>query len=161
MNKLLANIEFIILSISLSVMSIITFANVVSRYLLHISISFTSEITVNLFIILTFVGASAGIYRKAHLGFTLLFDSLSPKLKIWSTLLTGVIVGATFSLITYLGIEEVIYEIQINQTMSTLGWPKWIFSLGFPIGTSLCLIRIIQVTWIEIRSRLKNEGVLL
>ena len=65
--------------LSLGIMLILNFANVVSRYLLSSTLSFTEEITTNLFVWSCFIGASAAAKRGAHLGFDLVVMNLPKK----------------------------------------------------------------------------------
>ena len=71
MEKVISRLEEWIVVIVLSIMSTIAFVNIVSRGLLGHSFSFAEEVTVNLFVALTFVGTAIGVRQYAHLGFTL------------------------------------------------------------------------------------------
>ncbi len=74
MSKMIAKIEELIIAVVLAVMSIITFLNVITRNFIQYSLSYTEEITINLFVLLTFVGAAIGVRRGAHFGFTLILE---------------------------------------------------------------------------------------
>ena len=79
--KFLNDIEEILCAICLSVMTIIAFMNVVSRFLLSASLSFTDEITTYLFVLLSLMGSAVAAKRGAHLGLTVLTDIVSPSVK--------------------------------------------------------------------------------
>lgn len=157
MSRIVQRIEFTVLILSLSIMCVITFTNVVTRYLLGSSIAFTEEITVNLFVLMTFMGASVGLKRKAHLGFNLIFESLRSYPKVILTLFIGLVMGALFSVLVYYGYEMVVFQKMLNQKTPALGWPQWIFSLGLPIGSLFCLYRVIEATSIEVKEILHEE----
>ena len=72
--KILDKVEEIILVLALLAMTIIAFANIISRNFGQVSLSFTEELTINLFVLLTFVGTAMGVRNYSHLGFTLLYD---------------------------------------------------------------------------------------
>ena len=75
--------------ITLGLMLILNFANVVSRYCLSTSIAFTEELTTNLFVWSSFIATAAAAKRGAHLGFDLLVNSLpAPARRIISALVT-------------------------------------------------------------------------
>ncbi|MEW9674070.1 TRAP transporter small permease [Ammoniphilus sp. 3BR4] len=158
MSKFLEKIEFAILALSLAIMSTVTFVNVISRYFLTSSLAFTEELTVNLFVLLTFVGASVAISRKGHLGFNLLFDSIQTNGKVILTLFIGLISTLLFLVLFYFGIDMILFQKQLGQISPALGWPQWVFSLGLPIGSAFCLIRAIEVTSLEVKTLLAERG---
>ena len=93
--KILDKIEEYICAVCTVVMTLLVFANVLSRYVLHISLSFSDEITTNLFILLSMMGAAIATKRRAHLGLTILTDAVSPKVR--KLLLTlGFAIGTVF-----------------------------------------------------------------
>ena len=143
--KVLNHIEEVILFITFLVMTIIAFANIVSRNFLEQSLSFTEEITINLFVLLTFVGAAVGVRRYAHLGFTLLFDKVNngmqKALVVFSTLMGLVL----FGVLLWYGLQMVLFQMDMGQKTPALGWPQWILSAALPFGALLCVIRTIQV----------------
>lgn len=158
MSKWLTTLENSLLVLSSSIMCIIAFANVVSRYLLGNSFAFTEEITINLFVLLTFVGASVGVKNHAHLGFTLLFDRANLSIKKILCIFTGLVVVAVFILMAYYGIKMVQFQMLTNQTTPSLGWQQWVFTLGFPIGCTMCVVRAFEVMFKEYKNlRLESE----
>lgn len=144
MSNWLSKIEHSLLIISVSIMCLIAFANVVSRYFLGNSLAFTEEITINLFVLMTFVGTSVGVRNHAHLGFTLIFDKANLPVKKILSIFVGVIVVLCFVLFAYFGFKMVQFQMLINQKTPALGWQQWIFTLSFPIGCALCVIRAVE-----------------
>ena len=61
--KVFDSLEDWFLVITLGLMLILNFANVVSRYCLSTSIAFTEELTTNLFVWSSFIGAAAAAKR--------------------------------------------------------------------------------------------------
>jgi len=151
MSRLLLYVEYTILALSLSIMSVITFANVISRFIFNFSISFTEEVTINLFVLLTFVGASLGIYKRAHLGFSLIYEKFNGTNRIILTLFIGSIITLFFVATGYYGFEIVQSQMQRGQTTPALGWPQWIFTLGLPVGCVFCVYRTVEVTINDVR----------
>lgn len=143
--KVLQYFEEIILALALAVMTIITFANILSRNFANMSLSFTEEITINLFVLITFVGTAVGVRRYAHLSFTLLFDLGGKgfkKLIIAFTTLAGLFL---FGILFWYGLQMIIFQLDIGQKTPALGLPQWILSMSLPLGALLCIIRTIQV----------------
>ena len=149
--KILNYFEELILFLALAVMTIISFANILSRNFANMSLSFTEEITINLFVLLTFVGTAVGVRRYAHLGFTLIFDKVGKRLQkaiiVFSTL-AGLVL---FGVLLWNGINMVLLQMNIGQKTPSLGMPQLILSSSLAIGALLCVIRTIQVGIYEIR----------
>lgn len=150
--KILNYFEELILFLALAVMTVISFANILSRNFANMSLSFTEELTINLFVLLTFVGTAVGVRRYAHLGFTLIFDKVGKRLKksiiVFSTL-AGLVL---FGILLWNGINMVLFQMDIGQKTPALGMPQWILSSSLAIGAFLCVIRTIQVGIYEIRT---------
>ncbi|WP_216827493.1 TRAP transporter small permease [Alkalihalobacterium elongatum] len=151
MSRILTFVEYALVVFALGTMSIITFANVLSRYFLNSSISFTEEITVNLFVLLTFVGASIGVKRGAHLGFSLFFDSVQGLVRVLMTMIVSLLMILFFSAVAYYGFDMMLSQIERNRMTPALGWPQWMFTAMMPLGALLCIIRIIEATILSIK----------
>ncbi|MCM3323563.1 TRAP transporter small permease [Cytobacillus kochii] len=158
MSKALSILENTLLIFGAAIMCIITFVNVVSRYITGTSFSFTEEITINILVLVVFVGASVGVRNGAHLGFTLIFDRANLPFKKILCIFTGLIVVSIFGLFTYYGIDMFLYQMSINQMTPALGWPQWIYSAGFALGCLLCVIRTIEASVKEYKNlQLESE----
>lgn len=71
-------IEESLIALLLGLMTVITFANVIARYVFNDNILWALEATVYLFAWLILLGASYGIKKSLHLGIDMLIMSLSP-----------------------------------------------------------------------------------
>ena len=74
-------IEETLIAVLLGLMTIITFANVVTRYVFNSNILWALELTVFLFAWLVLLGASYGAKMNAHLGVDLVDDMVSPPVR--------------------------------------------------------------------------------
>ena len=145
--KVFDSLEDWFLVITLGLMLILNFANVVSRYCLSTSIAFTEELTTNLCVWSSFIGAAAAAKRGAHLGFDLLVKSLpAPVRRIVSALVT-LLTLAMFALLFYYSIEMIQTQIMLKQETPALGWPEWIVSLALPVSAFFCFVRFAQAGW--------------
>ncbi|HEX5563637.1 MAG TPA: TRAP transporter small permease [Sporosarcina sp.] len=153
MERVISRLEEWIVVIVLSIMSTIAFVNILSRGFANHSFSFAEEITVNLFVALTFVGTAIGVRQYAHLGFTLIYDTANLFVKNIITILVGVLMSLLFVILIYFGIQMLMFQVQMGQKTPALGWPQWIFSMAMPIGAALCLYRTVQATIKEFREQ--------
>lgn len=149
--KFLDKIEEFVCAACLIIMTLLVFANVLSRKLLHLSLSFSDEITTNLFILLSMMGAAIATKRRAHLGLTIVTDAVPAAVK--KLLCTfGFAVGTLFSAaLCYYGIHMVRNQILLGQVTPTMQWPEWIFGTFIPIGAFFLTIRFAQATAEEAR----------
>src|SRR5690554_2926123 len=144
LKKFFSHIEEYICAVSLLIMLVITFANVISRKFLGQSWSFAEEITANLFILSSMLGAAIAAKRGAHMGLSALTDLLPKKAQRYVSLITT-LAAIVFSIfLLYQGFGVVAYEMKTGQTTPALGWPEWIFGTFVPIGGVFLLIRFVE-----------------
>lgn len=148
----LNRLEEIILVIALSAMAIITFANVISRYFLHASLSFTEELTTNLFVYIIFIGAALLARENGHLGFSLLTDFLPKKMKMAVLLFIAILTFAFFALLLWYGWQMVMQQMEYGQKTPALDLPEWIMGASIPFGALICLLRFMEGFWKEFKS---------
>lgn len=157
MDRFISRLEEWIVAIVMGIMATITFVNVLSRGIANYSLSFTEEITINLFVLLTFVGTAIGVREHAHLGFTLIYDLLNNSFKRLMTIFVGLMMALLFIVLIYFGIQMVYFQMQMGQRTPALGWSQWWFSSAMPVGAALCLYRTVQVTVKEYRDHHTKE----
>jgi len=137
-------LEEIIAALALSAMTILAFVNVIARYVFSASLSFTDEITTNLFVLLTLIGASIATERNAHLGLGIVTDNVSPKLRKNLAVLANLLGAGFTSVLTYYGVVMAYNEYKLQQVTSGMQLPEWIFGSFVPIGAALLLVRFLQ-----------------
>ncbi len=145
MKKFFSNFEENVCFLILNIMLTLAFSNVISRYFLHASISFTEEITTSLFVLLCTLGTAIAAKRGAHLGLSVITEHLSKKTE---NVLAGVanLLAAVFSgVLFYTGTLMALNQFQINAKSITLQWPGWIYGSFLPIGALFMVIRFGQV----------------
>lgn len=145
MKKFISNFEENICVLIMIVMLTLAFTNVISRYFLHASISFTEEITTSLFVLLCTLGAAIAAKRSAHLGLSVITEHISQKAE---TLLSGIanLLAALFSaVLLYTGSTMVLNQLEINARSITLQWPAWIYGSFLPLGAFFMVLRFGQM----------------
>src|SRR5512136_2119041 len=73
----------------LGLLALITFANVVVRYLTNFSFAFTEEISIFLMVIMTLLGSCSLMAKGGHLNITYFVDRIPPRYR------RGTLIGAT------------------------------------------------------------------
>ena len=90
-------IEETIIAFLLGTMTVITFANVIARYVFNSNILWALELTVFLFGWLVLFGASYAVKKKSHLGVDVLINYLSPRSRrLIALLAVGICIAFSF-----------------------------------------------------------------
>lgn len=138
-NSLIEKILFVLLTC----MTIIVFIQVLFRYLLNAPLYWTEEAARYIMIWIVFLGASIGIRRGAHLGFTALVDRSGKKTRRILALVSSLGLLAYSLNITYYG---TIITLQNTQQLSPgLQMPVAFVYLCLPVGGILCIIQLIPI----------------
>jgi C4-dicarboxylate transporter DctQ subunit len=133
MARFIDRLEENILAFLLAIMAIITFANVVARYLFNSNILWALEATVFLFAWMVLLGASYGVKKNIHIGVDIIINLLPARLQYFVTL---VVVGICilFSLLLLKG-----------------GWDYW-----YPFATERAWLETNDIPMPAILSFLEN-----
>ena len=115
----------------LAAMALVSFVNVLSRYLLHYSLAFTEEITVNLFVCMSVVGAGIAFERAGHLGMVSLYRMFPPGAQRAVTVAGAALAALLFVAVDCLLVKTIADEISVFHAVSpALGIPVWIYYAG-------------------------------
>ena len=128
----------------MAVMTLVAFVNVVTRYFIRLSLAFTEEIVVSLFVWLTLLGTAIAFRQGAHLGFSFLVDRAPKALQrasIWFAAALGVVL---FGVLIYFGIGQIRSERMLGTTSESLAIPQWWYTAGIPVMGLLIIARIIE-----------------
>jgi len=136
-------IDHWLVAILFSLMALIAFLNVVSRYLLHFSFSATEEITINLFVWVTVIGSGIAFERGGQLGMVTLYNVFPSRLKHAIVLLSSALSAVLFILVDLYTIQAIYDELTIfNATSPALGIPVWTYYVGVPVLSVFVFIGI-------------------
>ncbi|SBV91722.1 conserved membrane hypothetical protein [uncultured delta proteobacterium] len=141
LNKFIANIEKYVCIVTFSVMLMLTFCNVISRFVLHMSLSFSEEIVTSLFVLASLAGTSMAIRDGSHLGLDYITSSMPVSAQRFFTAVTNILGVALGGIILYYGVHMVADEFISNQLSATMQWPEWIYGLSVPFGAVLLIFR--------------------
>ncbi|MFD1606968.1 TRAP transporter small permease [Oceanobacillus luteolus] len=147
-----------VLIISLIILVLIVFVQVLSRYFLNYSFAWSEEIARYILIWVAWISVSYSIRRQEHLRIEFLKDRFSPTVQKYIEL---VVLILWFLFAIFLAIEgtNVILGIQSSgQTSPSIGMPMWIAYLAIPVGGLLMTIRLIQQVYFLFRGN-KRGGI--
>jgi TRAP-type C4-dicarboxylate transport system permease small subunit len=144
--KIIEKIEKVVACLCVTVMAILVFANVITRFIFNYSMAVADEMSCYLFVLMSFMGTAIAARRRAHLGLTILTDHLSPKAaRIVQTLMYAI--ATIFCLmIVIFGVQMVISQYQLGQQTSTMQWPEWIYGLFVPLGGAFSTVAFLDGT---------------
>lgn len=135
----LAGLEKLVLEIATVLILVLTVGNVFSRKVIHQSWSFTEELVVAVFVLITLLAAALACREGELVNLTILTDRLPAQTrKVFLLLNTILSVAFTVVLFKY-GMDKVITQMQNGKRTFVLNWPEWIFWSFVPIG-SVCMI---------------------
>ncbi|MDR2302399.1 MAG: TRAP transporter small permease [Deltaproteobacteria bacterium] len=140
------SIEEILGAFFMAVITIVISVNVFSRYVINMSLGFTEELSVYLFLCCCMFGTCSACAHGAVLGMDALVKLFPPKVRLVFLWLSAVITVIVFSILGWQGIGIIISQYKWGNRTPMMEMPLWIFTLSVPIGSLLYIIREIQVT---------------
>lgn len=162
-------IEETSIAICLGLMTLITFANVVARYLFNTNILWALELTVFLFAWLVLMGASYGVKKHVHIGVDVVINLLPPLVKRIAAAVS-LLACLVFSIALLIGSWDYWYPFAterawletddipmpgilqflsdwLNEGEKYEKLPRMIPYLALPLGMALLTFRFIQLGW--------------
>ena len=143
--KFLNNFEEFIAVPLVGVMSAVIILQVFCRYVLRESLMWSEELARYLMVWVTFVGASIGVKRGAHVGVGILVTALPKNVQIIVKYL-GIVISIIFCITVFvvsLGILQ--RQITGRQISPAMRIPMWWAYAAVPAGTFFMTVRFIQI----------------
>ncbi len=126
-------LEEMLIAAAMAAMALITFGNVVVRYLTNVSFAFTEEYSVVLMVVVTMVGSSLAIATGRHIRIGVLVDGMTPERWRWCEIAALVLVIVCFGLLLVHGGRLAWDEYRFEVLSPGLGNPQWIYSGMLPL----------------------------
>lgn len=160
-------IEETSIALCLALMTILTFANVVARYVFNSNILWALELTVFLFAWLVLMGCSYGVHKQFHIGVDVVINAVSPAYRRILALLS-ITACLAFSILLLVGSWDYWFKfatvrafletddipmpdalqflsVWLNEGEAYEKIPRLIPYLALPLGMGLLTIRFLQV----------------
>ncbi|MBS7777038.1 TRAP transporter small permease [Acidovorax sp. CCYZU-2555] len=127
--------------IIMAALALITFANVLVRYLTNSSFAWTEEISVFLMILLAMVAGSAAVARDQHIRIEYFSHGGSVQRRRRLARLGAALVALLFTLIAVLSVRVVWDDFRFDETSPGIGVPQWWYSMWLPVFSALIVVR--------------------
>ena len=145
--NLFNRLEEAIVALLLAAMTIITFVQVVLRYVFNAGFVWALELTIFLFAWLVLLGMSYGVRVGAHIGVDLLVKKLKPETAKIVALASIALCMFYSAMLAYGGYTDIELLLMIGIEAEDLPIPLWIPKLILPVGFALLFIRFAQAGW--------------
>ncbi|MFA9419004.1 MAG: TRAP transporter small permease [Gammaproteobacteria bacterium] len=169
LERVIDDIEETSIAVCLGVMTLITFANVVARYIFNANILWALELTVFLFAWLVLMGASYAVKKHIHIGVDVVINAVPPAMGKFLTII-AVAACLAFSIMLLTGSWNYWYPFITERAwletedipmpemfMFLADWfnegeryekvPRFIPYLALPLGMALLTFRFLQMAW--------------
>lgn len=135
--------EVILITILVSITLILGF-QIVFRYILRSSLSWSEEFVRLLFIWCTFMCVPYTIKHKGMLNISLIPNRSSSKSKLIMNRVVDIIMVIVFTILAFFSIVLVAKSLKSNQTTPAMGLPIWTMYAPVLVGSTLSIVRLIQ-----------------
>lgn len=139
-----AAMEKLILVITMVLIVVLTAGNVFSRYVIHQSWSFTEELVVAVFVLITLLAAALAARDGELVNLSLVTDRLPEKWKKPSVILITVLCVIFSVILFYYGLDKVLTQMANGKRTFVLNWPEWIFWSFVPIGAACMALHFVE-----------------
>jgi C4-dicarboxylate transporter DctQ subunit len=169
LGRFIDTIEETSIAVCLGLMTLVTFANVVARYVFHANILWALELTVFLFAWLVLMGMSYGVKKHVHIGVDVVINAVSARARRVLAMIAAAACLA-FSFLLLIGAWDYWYpfaterawletdDIPMPEFLQFLAdsmnegeryekMPRWIPYLALPLGVGLLTLRFLQAAW--------------
>ena len=136
---LVALVEKAVLAATMILILVLTVGNVFSRKVIHQSWSFTEELVVAIFVLVTLLGAALSAREGGLVGLNLVTERLPKSCKKPVIILITLFSVAFMGILFYYGMDKVLAQLANQKRTFVLNWPEWIFWSFVPIG-AVCMI---------------------
>ncbi len=142
-NKRPARIERALAAGCMALLCIITFANVLVRYLTNASFAFTEEFSVFLLLVLTLLGSVSAFAENRHIRITMLVEKLPKPGRRLCAGIEWMANIALFGLLAWFGYRMALDDFEFEVTSPGLGVPQWWYTVWLPLLSALIVVRLL------------------
>ena len=145
--KWLDKFEELVVVVMLALMTLLTFTQVVMRYVFDSGWTWAVEMTSIFFAIMIFVGISYGVRVGSHIGVDALVRLMPPAVRRWSSVLVVLLCLLYAGLVIYGSVIYVSKMRDVGMELEDLPIPLWMVRAIMTFGYCLLTVRFLQVLW--------------
>lgn len=143
----LDRLEEWIVMLMLAAMTVITFMQVVLRYVFNSGFTWALELTTIFFAMMIFVGISYGVRVGAHIGVDALVRLMPSGVRRGVSILV-VLLCLVYAGIIIVGSWDYVTKMRtVGIELEDLPFPMWIVRAIMPLGYALLTLRFLQILW--------------
>ena len=158
LDKLLDLFEEYACFITLTIMTVAVFLQIVNRSFLARPFPWGEELARYMMIWAIMLGTSAGVKIGAHVGVNTFVDMIPGRAKVIFTLGTGIVALAFYVLVSILAVQLVVGIQRTGQLSPALRIPVWLAYLALPVGFAFCVCRQAQLVLVIVnRLRMRTS----
>ena len=141
---ILAMVEKLVLAVSTVLILVLTVGNVFSRKVIHRSWSFTEELVVAVFVLVTLMAAALACREGELVSLNLVTSRLPEKTRKPIAILVTVLSVIFTVILFYYGMDKVLTQLANGKRTFVLNWPELIFWSFVPIGAGCMFLHFIE-----------------
>lgn len=151
LTRIMEQLEEGIIALLLALMTLMTFSQVVMRYIFNDGLSWALEATMYMFGWLIFIGISYGVRIGSHIGVDALVRILPPAGQRIAGLVAIALALLYAGLMLYGGYKYVDTMHTLHVEAEDLPIQRWLLLIIIPIGMVLMIFRLLQAGWAIMR----------
>ena len=151
MREIINRLEEWLMAALLAFMTVLTFIQVVMRYVFNTGWVWSLEATTYSFAALVLIGMSYGVRTKTHIATDLLTRKLSEPLQRYVAIVAIVACIAYALLMLYGSVILVDRLMTLGNAARDIAAPKWLLTATMPLGFALLTYRFLEAGWLLIR----------
>ncbi len=149
----LNHLEESLMAMLLAFMTVLTFIQVVLRYVFNTGWVWSLEATTYSFAALVMIGMSYGIRTKTHIAVDLLTKKLPPPIRHYVALLAVALCLLYAGLMLYGSSVFVDRLAALGNMARDIPAPKWLLTVVMPLGFALLAFRFLEAGWHVIKGK--------
>ncbi len=151
--RFLDRLEEWIVTTMLAAMTLLTFSQVVARYVFNAGWTWALELTTVFFALMIFVGISYGVRVGAHIGVDALVKLMPAGVRRATSIVVVLLCLLYAGLVIYGSLIYVSKMQMVGVEMEDLPVPIWVVRSILPLGYTLLTFRFLQVLWALVTGR--------
>jgi len=145
--KYLKRLDEWLIAILLAAMTLLTFTQVVMRYVFNSGFTWAVELTTVLFAFMIFIGISYGVRVGAHIGVDALVKLFPPGIRRVTSIVAVMLCLLYAGMVIYGSWQYVMKMKMIGIELEDMAIPMWMVRAILPIGFALLVLRFLPVLY--------------